>query len=239
MIYGLMHQGSGLGNQLHRYVATRALAFAKDEKFGIVAPKLFKGKSFMNLNMGEEVSSYYIEYPAGKVIPENIEGHILDGEFQNEAIWKGILPKVKRWLHTEPIDVDENTCVINFRGGEYKYFPELFLPKEYWDLAIKMMIDINPNMKFEVHTDDPEEAKKFFPDYPVIQDIGINWRSIRNAPYLILSNSSFAILPAYLGDAKKIIAPKYWARYNSKEWIDNDNATYSKFEYIHHEESYH
>jgi hypothetical protein len=100
------------------------------------------------------------------------------------------------------------------------------------------MKEIHPDMKFEVHTDDEETARLFFSSYPIIRDISVNWRAIRYATYLILSNSSFAILPAYLNEnAKSIIAPKYWARYNTKEWINPGNATYSKFTYIHHEEN--
>jgi hypothetical protein len=237
MIYGIFHFGSGVGNMLHRYVATRALAFAKGEEFGMVAPDLFKGNDFMKIDMGKSVTDYTVEYPSGKVVPNNLEGHILDGEFQNERIWLPIIDKVREWLPTEPLIMPEDLCVINFRGGEYTVFSDLFLPKEYWDLGIKMMKEINPDMKFEVHTDDEVTAKQFFPDYKVIHDVRLNWRSIRNAKYLLLSNSSFNILPAYLNEnVKKIIAPKYWARYNTKEWINPDNATYSKFTYIHHNE---
>ena len=52
MISGIFHKGSGLGNQLHRYVATRVLALDKGYKFSMVAPTNFKGESFMKLDMG-------------------------------------------------------------------------------------------------------------------------------------------------------------------------------------------
>ena len=235
MIYGCFHQGSGVGNQLHRYIATRMLARAKKEGFGMIAPDLFKGASFMKLNMGASVMDYHVEAHTGRVVP-NIELDILDGEFQNSIIWKGMIHWVRDWLKVEPLHMPDDLCVINFRGGEYKIFPELYLPKEYWDLAVKMMRETNPDMKFVVHTDDLEEAKKFFPDFYIVSDIEDNWRSIRYARYLILSNSSFAILPASIGNADRIIAPKYWARYNTREWINQDNATYN-FEYIHHNET--
>jgi hypothetical protein len=91
---------------------------------------------------------------------------------------------------------------------------------------------LKPHMRFEVHTDDIEEAKKFFPDYPITHDIGLNWRSIRYAKYLILANSSFAILPALLNlDVQKVIAPRYWARRNVKVWALPQNY-YKKFNYI-------
>ena len=60
MIYGIFHQGSGLGNQLHRYVATRVLALDKGYKWAMIYKSDgsgkdvgFKGKSFMNLLHGE------------------------------------------------------------------------------------------------------------------------------------------------------------------------------------------
>lgn len=235
MIKGIFHSGSGLGNMLHRYVATRCLALEKGEDFGMVAPELFKGKLFMNLDMGKADSEYDIEYPAGKVVPKNTEG-VIDGEFQNEEVWEKHIDQVREWLKVEPPEMIDNHCVINFRGGEYVGIQDLFLPLDYWELAIKKMKEINPDMQFEVHTDDPVTAEYFFPDFPIYSDIAYNWTAIRYAKYLILSNSSFAILPAHLNEnVKKIIAPKYWARYNTKEWINPDN-NYKQFEYIHHED---
>lgn len=234
MIKGIFHIGSGLGNMLHRYVAARCLALEKGEDFGMVAPDLFKGKEFLNLDMGVEDYDYIIEQPAGKVIPRNSEG-VIDGEFQSESVWENHIDKVREWLAVEPLHMPDNVCVINFRGGEYVGVPELFLPQAYWDLAIKEMIECNPEMRFEVHTDDPETAKRFFPHFDIYTGIGLNWRAIRYAKNLILSNSSFAILPAYLNEDTNVIAPKYWARYNTKEWINPDN-NYKKFTYIHHED---
>lgn len=231
MVYGIFHKGSGLGNQLHRYVATRCLALAYKEDFGMVAPDLFKGDSFLNLDMGDAITEYEIEYPSGKVVADV---DTIDGEFQGEEVWEKHIDDVREWLKVNPINYSDNLCIINFRGGEYVGVPDLFLPKAYWDKAIAEMLKINHRMKFEVHTDDPVTASKFF-DFPIISNIELNWRSIRYAKYLILSNSSFAILPALLGEAKEIIAPKYWARYNTKEWINPDN-NYKRFKYIHHED---
>jgi len=121
-------------------------------------------------------------------------------------------------------------CVIGFRGGEFYVFPELGLPKEYFEEAKILMLQKNINMKFEVHTDDPELAKQFFPDYKIIKDIGINWRSMRYAKNAIIANSSFYILPRLLSGGFTI-APRYWARYNTKEWNRPDNY-YPQFKYI-------
>lgn len=85
-------------------------------------------------------------------------------------------------------------------------------------------------MKFEVHTDDPNLAQQFFPDYPILADIGLNWRSIRYAKHLIVSNSAFAVIPALLGSGD-VLAPRYWARRNIGQWSMPSNY-YKKFSYI-------
>ncbi len=236
MIAGIFHQGSGLGNQLHRYVGTKVLALEKGEPHTMIASELFKGKDFMNLGIAPNDIKYTVKQPSGEVVPESYDG-VIDVEFQNEADFIKHIDNVREWLKVEPMNFKNRDCIINFRGGEYVGVKDLFLPQEYWDKAIQDIRRDFPYVNFEVHTDDPITAKEFFPGFPIYSDIADNWRAIRYAPLLILSNSSFAILPAYLNEnVKKIIAPKYWARYNTKEWINPDNATYSKFNYVHHED---
>jgi hypothetical protein len=83
-----------------------------------------------------------------------------------------------------------------------------------------------------VHTDDPVAAGLFFKGIPIVCSTALNWRAIRYAKYVILSNSSFGILPAWLNDnAKKIIAPMYWAGRNVKYWKMAQNQ-YSRFTYL-------
>ena len=256
MIAGIFHSGSGLGNQLHRYVMLRCMALDKGLKFGMVAPENFKGKDFMNLDMGESVPfAYHTEMPAGKVVVEcdwrvfvednkgnsdydwkginSVEDNtIVDGEFQGEMYFYHHLREIKKWLKVKLWHAPQDLCVINFRGGEYKYFPELYLTKDYWDLAISKMKEIDPFMKFEVHTDDAQAAYEFFPNLRRIQSMETNWKAVRFARYLILSNSSFAILPAILNkNAQKIIAPKGWARRNTGAQISKYN-NYRRFEHI-------
>lgn len=264
MIAGIIHSGSGLGNQLFRYVATRVLALDKGYEFSMVAPENFKGKSFMNLDMGwanKENTQIHFEtiYPEGRVVPkfayddwkENTpyynpefnfieDNTIIDGEFQDERYFQHRIDDINEWLMVEPIDIPNDTCVIGFRGGEFYVFPELGLPKSYFDEGIEIM-KAKGIKNFEVHTDDPKLAKEFFPDYPVIHDIGINWRSMRYARHAIIANSSFYILPRllrhsqdYFGDSQYFnltIAPRYWARRNTGEWSMPQNY-YKRFKYI-------
>lgn len=266
MIAGIFHSGSGLGNQLHRYVATRVLALDKGYDFSMVAPENFKGSSFMKLDMGNPKGHimYVTEQPSGKVMPANVDlplweektnyynpevnfvedNTIIDGEFQDERYFGHRLDEIDQWLKVEPPESYDRKCIIGFRGGEFSLYPELFLTKEYWDEAIRKMKAIKPVLEFEVHTDDPITAKKFFPGYECIHDISLNWRSIRYAKYSIIANSSFYILPRLLrhraltsasgGRAKSdalTIAPRYWARRNTGEWSMPQNY-YKAFQYI-------
>ena len=252
MIYGFTHPGSGLGNMLHRYIATRVLALDKGYEFGMIGKENFKGSSFMNLDMGRDVGvDTFTEQPSGKVVPvlhtkyiqweektpyynpefNFIEDNtIIDGEFQDERYFEHRLKEINEWLRVEPIDIPDDVCVIGFRGGEFYTVPELGLPKSYFDEGIKLMREINPNMRFEVHTDDELLAKQFFPNYKVIHDIGINWRSMRYAKYAIVANSSFYILPRLLNGGITV-APRYWDRYNIKKWERPYNF-YKSFSYI-------
>lgn len=230
MIKGIIHAGSGLGNQLHRYVGTKVLAIKRGEEHTMIAQDLFKGKDFIKLDITPDDTKYTVEQGSGRVIPESYEG-VLDGEFQAESDFIEYLPQIREWLKIQPLYIPENLCIINFRGGEYVGVRDLFLPKEYWELAIYKMKMINLDMEFEVHTDDPETAKTFFPNLHIVSDIGTNWRSIYYAKYLILSNSSFAILPAIIGKSEHVIAPKFWAGYNIGVWSMEQNQ-YEKFTYI-------
>ena len=156
---------------------------------------------------------------------------IIDGEFQSIDYFGHRIKEIDEWLKVEPLDMPDDLCVIGFRGGEFALFPDLFLPQSYWNEAIERMKNINPDMKFVVHTDDKETAKQFFGGkYPIVQDIEMNWRSVRFAKYAIIANSSFYILPRLLNGGMTI-APRYWARRNTKVWALPQNY-YKQFTYI-------
>lgn len=248
-------RGQGLGNQLANYVTMRSQALDHGYEWGVMFPENFKGSSFMNLNMGKSVvgGKFPVEGQEPSELPDGIERYyreamidngkydpaifdildntIIHGNLQGEEYFKHNKDSIHDWLKVEPLEMPDDLCVINFRGGEYKYVLEFFLPQSYWSEAIEIMKEKNSNMRFEVHTDDPDTARSFFPDYPIIKDIGLNWRSIRYAKNLIISNSSFAWLPAWLNDDAHIIAPQFWGRRNKGYWHLEQNRT-SKFNYI-------
>ena len=254
MIYSFTHPGSGLGNQLHRLIAGKVLALDKGYEYSAIGREHFKGKSFMNIDFGELTPkdwTYDID-PGGRIwvdtkfddTKEFLEGTnyfnpeyhfvedntIIDGEFQSIQYFGHRMKEIDEWLKVEPISILDDVCVIGFRGGEFYVFPELGLPKSYYEIGIDMMQQINPNMKFEVHTDDEVLAKQFFPNFKIVHDIGINWRSIRCAKYAIIANSSFFILPRLLNGGITI-APHFWARRNKGVWSRPDNW-YNQFKYV-------
>ena len=258
MIYSFLNQGSGVGNQLHRYIATRIKALQLKTDYRLLwmpdnsgKDEGFKCKSFMKFDESKVIK----EPPVGanqwyekKIVDQNgvdIRGYdpewnfvedntLIEGEFQDERYWQDYEKEVDEWLKVEPIDwadpMPDDLCVIGFRGGEFKVFKDLFLPKDYWDKAIAMMKKINPKMRFEVHTDDKKTAKEFFPDYDVFSNVWVNWGSMRYAKYAIIANSSFYILPRWLNKGMTI-APRYWARRNTKVWALPQNY-YKRFMYI-------
>lgn len=254
MIAGIFHQGSGLGDQLFRYIGTKVLAEEKGFEHAMVNPNNFKGASFMELPLmnGMNVDpqwNYWFEKEVRDVQGTDIRSYdpeinfiedntIIDGSFEDDKYWGHNLDNIRSWLTVGPLEVPDDVCVIGFRGGEYTVFPDLFLTKEYWEQGIKMMREINPKMRFEIHTDDGKTALNFFEELlepgeiRVIHHIGMNWRSVRYAKYLLIANSAFYILPALLNEnVQKIIAPRYWARRNIRTWA-RPACYYRQFHYI-------
>lgn len=246
MLITPIYNGQGLGNQLANIITIRCLALDKGYEFRVAFPERFKGY-FFNLYLPEikgievpvegepptklpegikyykEISSDYDDFILN--IPDN---HMIHGNLQGEKYFENHKDEIREWLKVESLEMPDDLCIINFRGGEYRFVPSFFLPKSYWDNAIKNMRKINPYMRFEVHTDDPETARQFFPEYPIISNMELNWRSIRYAKYLIISNSSFAWFPTWLNtDVKRMIAPLHWGRHNLGGWFLEQNKTKS------------
>lgn len=145
----------------------------------------------------------------------------LDGIFQSEDRIIHRRDEIREWLRIKPEKEcyefsNKDTCIINYRGGEYASVPDFHLRPQYWADAVSRMRGINPWFKFVVVTDDVARASVQFPDFEVRHvGIGNDFSIIKNAHYLILSNSSFPYFATLLSDTVKyILAPKYWGRHN-------------------------
>lgn len=148
--------------------------------------------------------------------------------------------EIQKWLAVKP-EYDcreyarENLCIINVRGGEYAGNPELFLRRKYWIDAMAKMRTLRSDMEFMVVTDDVDAAKRVLPEVEAHHfELAKDYTIIKNASYLILSNSTFAFFPAFTSETVNyIIAPKYWARHNVSDgyWASEQNI-YDGFNYM-------
>ena len=97
------------------------------------------------------------------------------------------------------------------------------------------MKKIRSDMEFMIVTDDVTMAHKLLPGIPAYHfPVHGDYVTVKNARYLIISNSSFACFPAFTSETvQKVIAPKYWARHNVSNgyWASEQNI-YTGFEYL-------
>ena len=144
---------------------------------------------------------------------------------EEKGIYKA---KLREW----GMDIESNNvCIINIRGGEYKGVPNLILRKEYWQAGIRHFLERNDKMRFVAVSDDVQYANTIL-DFkvPVVHmSIGGDYYIINHAKNLLLSNSSFAIFPAWLNENNPyVVAPRGWARHNvsDKHWVSSDIWTF-------------
>lgn len=164
---------------------------------------------------------------------------LIYGNLQAERYFITYKEEIKDWLKVKAEYntyefTKDNLCIMNVRGGEYVDNRSLFLKRKYWLDAMINMQKIRPDMEFMIITDDVGAAGKLLPEVKAYHfDLDKDYVTIKNAKYLILSNSSFAFFPAFTSETvEKIIAPKYWARHNVSDgyWASEQNI-YSEFIY--------
>ncbi|MBN1469628.1 MAG: hypothetical protein JW924_12955 [Fusobacteriaceae bacterium] len=215
-----------------------------------------KGMYFMNIDLGEDIDEKLMKkynesqdrlflktcyhdmkygcYISGfdKKMLELEDNTLVYGNMQDEKYFIKYKNQIKLWLKVKPEYETyeyskDNLCIINMRGGEYVGVKELHLGKEYWINAIKNMKKINSKMEFMIVTEDVVNANKLLPNIPAYHfDMAKDYVVLKNAKYLIVSNSSFAFFPIFCSDTvKKVIAPKYWARHNVSDgyWASEQN----------------
>ena len=151
---------------------------------------------------------------------------------QDEKYYIRHKDEIRQWLKVkEEYDCMEynrdNLCILHLRCSDYLDCPELYLRKKYWKDGIRNMKKINPDMEFMIITNDVKEASKILPGIPAYNfDLAKDYSIIKNAKYLLLSNSSFAYFPTFTSTTVKyILAPKYWARHNVSDgyWASEQN----------------
>ena len=128
MLVNELYSGSGLGNQLWRYVATRVIALNNGYEFGIMNSHKFKAPRIMNLDFGKEVvGGTGPEGGPPTTLPEGIERYYeekslihpvyncdcrlydpdlanvldntkIDGNMESEKYLEGRKDEVREWL---------------------------------------------------------------------------------------------------------------------------------------------
>lgn len=257
MIITEFYDGQGLGNQLWVYVVTRTLSKKLSMPYVILESQRFKAKDFLEIELGEiqeienvknkiaqnkvhyfketmfldmDLDCFCIDYDEEllKIQPYTK----IDGYFQSEkyyfgdkTFYKSVLP-IKEELIENQL-VDNKTCILNIRGGEYKNNMNLLLPKSYWESAMQEMKKRHNISKFMMVTDDQDYCKELFPEIPVLgANISECYIALHQASYLIVSNSSFSYFPIKTKiENPFVIAPLHWARFNNefKRWSSPAN----------------
>lgn len=196
--------------------------------------RIFVGNSIHDITNGCYITG------ADEQLMNLSDSTLIYGNLQDESYFGKYKEQIKQWMKVKPEYEHyeyskENICVINIRGGEYAGCPELFLRRKYWLDAMKIMRQKRADMRFVVVTDDLEAAAKILPEVPAYHgDLATDYTRIKNAHYLIMSNSSFAYFPAITSNTLQFaIAPKYWARHNVSDgyWASEQNI-YQDFMYL-------
>lgn len=266
MLYLEFLEGQGLGNQLWNYVTLRSLSYKLGYDYKIINPENFKGRTFLEISYSTKGNEKHsknniLESDIKNIFREKLyydksletfacdfdgeinkiqENTIIKGLFQSEKyLFQNNINdfiKIKKLNQKENFFL-ENHCILNIRGGEYKRFKNLILPKSYWLNSIKNMQEFKSNLKFSIVTDDYDYASALLPNIPIIKgDIYKDFSSLMFAEYVIISNSSFAYFPIKLGkEPKKVIAPSNWARFGNAEnkWVSPANY-YQNWSYQNH-----
>lgn len=199
MITTEFYPGQGLGNQLWMYSVVRSIANANNYEWGIQSPKVFKGRSFLKLDMGKKVIGINSRSPSNirplrinqiyrepRLVHKSEKYDItpfqeatfqisdrtkIDGVFQSE---KYILP-----IRNELIELfnplnwkssEQEVCYIHFRGGDFAPHPTLLLRQDFYRTAAERIKALSPNVVFKVITNDTELAKKYFPNFQIDSD---------------------------------------------------------------------
>lgn len=196
--------------------------------------RLFTGNSRHDLTHGCYVTGTDAE------MFEVADNTLLVGNMQAEDYFREYRNEIRDWLRVKP-EYDcydfskEHLCVMHLRCSDYLDCPELYLRKKYWKDGMKRMRQIDPQMEFLIVTNDVKEASRILPGIPACNfDLAKDYTIIKNARYLLLSNSSFACFPVFCSETVQyVLAPKYWARHNVSDgyWASEQNI-YTGWHYM-------
>lgn len=178
------------------------------------------------------------------------------GYYQNEKYFNGVEDEVRRVFSFSPgeraligyIDMLEkhNTVSIHIRRGDYISHSDIFggiCTEEYYDNAIRIVLDSVDNPKFIVFSNDIEWSTKWIRekkldqltiDYTKYDDYQ-DWYDLclmSHCKHNILANSSFSWWGGWLNnhENKMVLCPQVWDNLNNKRkmacksWVEIDST---------------
>lgn len=275
-----LYRGQGLGNQMWAYAVCRSIASDLGFDFSVRGYHRFKGKHLFDLDFGLRVGGSVPRVPS-QTLPPRIEtrrvenkvfhpttrqditpydpqiglgagSFLLEGNFESDLYFRDRRAEVQKWFSSElTVPGEDDVCVVSFRGGEMANVPGVFLPPAFYDFAMDYLLQKNPALRFEVVTDDPQLAKNFFSEIPIVSKrlLSAKWASklnlirvrshrrlahdfsrLQGARYLIIPNSSFSWWGAYSNVfAKEVVAPRGWWAYNTNDGISSPGSIQNPF----------
>jgi len=246
-----------LGNHLFQYATCRVIAEKNECDFTIPNGNFYGdksvsgcwlGKKFFECSMGSQPYQKQKNiFSEGKnAYNDNIlsigDGTHLDGWWQSEKYFSDYEDKIREWFYIEKPDspyLTEDYCIIHFRAQD-GYLSENYTPSDnFFNDAKNYILDLKPNIKFVIITDNVKMAKnKFKNDIIISNDMKKDFSIILHAKYKIISNSSFSWWAAWLGtnNSKLVIAPNRWMNYNFNKTKDDifypSDIHSDKFKYV-------
>jgi hypothetical protein len=245
MILIEFYKGQGLGNQMWCYSACRSIAEHLNMPYMILGRENFKGNDFLEIEShsksipddfslnNQNVTVYFEKHFLDKELDYISSGYDstverlssftkIEGLFQSEKYFFDNPQRIISYFKIKDkaltsVSIDEDLCILNIRGGEYKKHSKFILPKSYWLRAIENMKMNYGIVKFLIVTDDPKYAKILLPGIPILKGgIAECYIALHKANFLIVSNSTFSYFPIKTKSTRPIvIAPKHWARFGN------------------------
>lgn len=203
-----LHVEYGQGNHIKNYLNT---IFKNIEKTDYKGDNLYKESQFNFSNINYQ---------------NNL---LLDGYFQSEKYFPNFKKQLNELFNFNHENIKNDICTIHIRTGDYIRQPSFnVITKKYFDNSIKFIVNICPQVKFKIITDDINYAKNYIPNYlnfefsttSELNDLKL----LSSSDFCIISNSSFSWWGSYLGKDKITVCPCKWfnVSYDTSDVYRND-----------------
>lgn len=144
------------------------------------------------------------------------------GYLQSERYFSHCIEEVKFYFQMKDEPPPNDYCAIHWRAGDYGAAPTTYKPKgnpahprmgrDYYKLAMALF---GSRQKYLVFSDDVVAAKDLFGDrveYSEGLDYLDDFRLMKSCRHFIISNSSYSLMAAILGEhpEKEVVGPTPW-----------------------------